>query len=77
MGLFERWLTVWVGLCIVAGIRLGQLFPARPWCRDQAPGRTSGGSPSAMVVRGSAAHAAMASSVNQAARLPRWRRLAS
>ncbi len=24
---FERYLTVWVGLCIVAGIVLGQLFP--------------------------------------------------
>jgi len=28
MGLFERWLTLWVFLCIVAGIALGQLFPA-------------------------------------------------
>jgi arsenite transporter len=28
MGLFERWLTLWVGLCIVAGIALGQWFPA-------------------------------------------------
>jgi len=27
MSLFERFLTVWVGLCIVAGIILGQLFP--------------------------------------------------
>jgi len=27
MGLFERYLTVWVGLCIVAGIALGHLFP--------------------------------------------------
>ncbi len=27
MGLFERYLTVWVFLCIVAGIGLGQLFP--------------------------------------------------
>jgi ACR3 family arsenite transporter len=25
---FERWLTVWVFLCIVAGIALGQWFPA-------------------------------------------------
>ncbi len=24
---FERYLTVWVGLCIVAGIALGQLLP--------------------------------------------------
>jgi ACR3 family arsenite transporter len=28
LGFFERWLTVWVFLCIVAGIVLGQLFPA-------------------------------------------------
>jgi ACR3 family arsenite transporter len=28
MSLFERWLTLWVALCIVAGIWLGQLFPA-------------------------------------------------
>lgn len=27
MGYFERYLTVWVGLCIVAGILLGQTFP--------------------------------------------------
>lgn len=28
MSLFERWLTLWVFLCIVAGIVLGQLAPA-------------------------------------------------
>jgi ACR3 family arsenite transporter len=28
MGFFERWLTLWVFLCIVAGIALGQFFPA-------------------------------------------------
>ncbi|EED35331.1 arsenical-resistance protein [Luminiphilus syltensis NOR5-1B] len=28
MGLFERYLSVWVGLCIVAGVSLGSLFPA-------------------------------------------------
>ncbi len=28
MGVFERWLTVWVFLCIVVGIGLGQLLPA-------------------------------------------------
>jgi len=28
LNLFERWLTLWVALCIVAGIGLGQLFPA-------------------------------------------------
>ena len=27
MNLFERYLTVWVGLCIVVGIGLGELFP--------------------------------------------------
>jgi ACR3 family arsenite transporter len=28
MSVFERWLTMWVGLCIVAGVLLGQLLPA-------------------------------------------------
>ena len=28
LGFFERWLTVWVALCIVAGVALGQFFPA-------------------------------------------------
>jgi ACR3 family arsenite transporter len=28
MGVFERYLTVWVALCIVAGIFLGQVFPS-------------------------------------------------
>ncbi len=28
IGFFERWLTAWVGLCIVAGIALGHWFPA-------------------------------------------------
>ena len=28
MGLFERYLTVWVALCIVAGVALGNVFPA-------------------------------------------------
>jgi len=28
MGLFERWLSLWVFLCIVAGIALGQWMPA-------------------------------------------------
>ena len=27
MGVFERWLTLWVGLCIVVGIGLGHLTP--------------------------------------------------
>lgn len=28
LSVFERWLTLWVALCIVAGIFLGQQFPA-------------------------------------------------
>lgn len=28
MGLFERYLSVWVGLCIIAGIGLGSVFPS-------------------------------------------------
>jgi len=28
MSVFERWLTLWVALCIVAGVLLGQLMPA-------------------------------------------------
>ena len=28
MSFFERWLTLWVFLCILAGIGLGQFFPA-------------------------------------------------
>ncbi len=28
LGLFERYLTLWVGLCVVAGIALGHLVPA-------------------------------------------------
>ena len=39
LGLFERYLTVWVALCIVAGIALGHWFPA-PF---QAIGRAGGG----------------------------------
>jgi len=27
LGVFERWLSLWVALCIVAGIALGQLLP--------------------------------------------------
>ncbi|MCH5329424.1 MAG: ACR3 family arsenite efflux transporter [Alistipes sp.] len=30
IGFFEKYLTLWVALCIVAGIALGQLFPAVP-----------------------------------------------
>jgi arsenite transporter len=28
LGTFERYLTLWVALCIIAGIVLGQLMPA-------------------------------------------------
>jgi len=28
MSVFERWLSLWVALCILVGIALGQLFPA-------------------------------------------------
>ena len=28
IGFFERWLTLWVALCIVTGIALGQYYPA-------------------------------------------------
>jgi ACR3 family arsenite transporter len=27
LGTFERWLSVWVGLCIAAGVGLGALAP--------------------------------------------------
>jgi len=27
MGIFERYLTVWVGLCILIGVTLGNLAP--------------------------------------------------
>ena len=30
LGFFERYLTIWVALCIVAGVALGQLVPAVP-----------------------------------------------
>lgn len=30
LGFFERYLTVWVALCIVAGVSLGQFLPAVP-----------------------------------------------
>lgn len=30
LGFFERYLTLWVALCIVAGILIGKLFPAFP-----------------------------------------------
>ena len=27
MGFFERYLSIWVGLCIVTGVLLGKLMP--------------------------------------------------
>lgn len=30
IGFFERYLTVWVAICIVVGIAIGQWFPAIP-----------------------------------------------
>lgn len=30
MGLFERYLTLWVSLCIIAGVMIGQWFPLIP-----------------------------------------------
>ena len=30
LGFFERWLSLWVALCIVAGIALGKLAPDLP-----------------------------------------------
>ena len=30
LGVFERYLTIWVALCIVVGITIGQLIPAIP-----------------------------------------------
>lgn len=30
LGFFERYLTIWVGLCIITGVLIGQVFPAFP-----------------------------------------------
>jgi ACR3 family arsenite transporter len=27
LNIFERWLSIWVALCMVVGIALGKLFP--------------------------------------------------
>ena len=32
IGVFEKWLSVWVALCIAAGVVLGNLFPACSGC---------------------------------------------
>ncbi len=46
MSTFERYLTVWVALCIVAGVALGHFLPgvfqAIGACRDR-PGQSAGG----------------------------------
>lgn len=31
LGFFAKYLTVWVAICIVAGVLIGQVFPAFPW----------------------------------------------
>ena len=28
LNIFERWLSIWVALCMVVGVALGKLFPA-------------------------------------------------
>ena len=38
MSLFERYLTLWVALCIVVGIALGHFFPGRLPCRRRGRG---------------------------------------
>ena len=42
MGLFERYLTLWVALCIIVGIGLGQLLPGvfTPSARRRSPTST-------------------------------------
>jgi ACR3 family arsenite transporter len=44
MSLFERWLTLWVFLCIVAGIALGQFCrrPSRRWAAWSGAGQSAG-----------------------------------
>ena len=44
LGTFERYLTLWVALCILAGIVLGRLLPAPfqalgPWPRSTSRSR--------------------------------------
>ena len=39
MNLFERYLTLWVALCIVAGIVLGQAAPVRSMPSVPRPSR--------------------------------------
>ena len=41
MGVFERYLTLWVALCIVAGIVLGQAIPACSMCSARRRWRRS------------------------------------
>ena len=40
MGLFERYLTVWVGLCIVAGVILAQMT-RRPMHAQEITGESA------------------------------------
>jgi ACR3 family arsenite efflux pump ArsB len=43
MGIFERFLSLWVGLAIVAGVALGALFAAalrKPWRALSLPAST-------------------------------------
>ena len=35
IGFFERYLTIWVALCIVIGIAIGQYLPAIPQTFEQ------------------------------------------
>ena len=39
LGAFERYLTLWVALCIIAGVLLGQLMPA-PFQHTHSSSRT-------------------------------------
>ena len=41
MNLFERYLTVWVGLCIIVGVLLGQFLPG-VFHADCRPGNRQG-----------------------------------
>ena len=51
MSFFERWLTLWVFLCILAGIAVGAALPRRPsrpwggwsWPRSTCPWGCSSG----------------------------------
>ena len=38
LGVFERYLSLWVALCISAGVPIGQLIPAVPPVRGEMEG---------------------------------------